>query len=212
MKYPLVIFDFDGTLADSLPWFQTVCNDVAAAFGFRPIAPEEVDRLRASDARQVIAELGIPMWQVPLIAHRIRKMMTADIARIGLFAGVEAMLRELDAAGVTLVLCSSNSRANVERVLGPTLAGLFDHYACGAGVFGKDAKFRKVLKLTGFGVEQALAIGDELRDFEAARRVGMAFGAVTWGYTLAATMHAASPAWVFATPTDIATAVKGTAG
>lgn len=30
MRYRLAIFDFDGTLADSFPWFATVVNDVAA--------------------------------------------------------------------------------------------------------------------------------------------------------------------------------------
>lgn len=209
MKYPLVLFDFDGTLADSLPWFQTVCNDVADAFGFRRIAPDEADLLRSTDAKRVIQMLGIPMWQVPLIAHRIRKMMTADIARIPLFDGVDALLADLKRAGVTVAIVSSNSRDNVEKVLGPERAALVDHFACGAGLFGKDAKFKKVLKQLGFTAAQTLAVGDELRDLEAAHKVGMAFGGVTWGYTLADTMHAAAPAWVFGTREEITCAVLG---
>ncbi len=40
--YRLVVFDFDGTLADSFPWFARVINDVADRYRFARIAPDEV--------------------------------------------------------------------------------------------------------------------------------------------------------------------------
>lgn len=209
MKYSLVIFDFDGTLADSMPWFQTVCNNVADEFGFRRIATDEIDSLRRTDARHILKNLGIPMWQVPLIAHRVRGMMASNLAAIPLFEGVDAMLHALDRAGVTLVVVSSNSHDNVQRMLGPTLTDLIDHFACGAGIFGKAAKFRKLLKQLGLKPTQALAIGDELRDLEAANRVKIPFGAVAWGYTHVDALRAATPAWVFDAPRDIVNATIG---
>ena len=46
MPYALVIFDLDGTLADSFPWFTTVMNAVARKYGFREVGEDEVEALR----------------------------------------------------------------------------------------------------------------------------------------------------------------------
>ena len=47
MSYRLAIFDFDGTLADSLPWFQSIFADIAGEFGLRALDAEERERLGA---------------------------------------------------------------------------------------------------------------------------------------------------------------------
>jgi phosphoglycolate phosphatase len=81
-----------------------------------------------------------------------------------------------------LAVVSSDHEANVRRALGPDNAGLIAHYACGASLFGKASKFKQVLKRAGMAAGQAIAIGDEVRDIEAARKAGIRSGAVTWGY------------------------------
>ena len=68
MKYQLVIFDFDGTLADSLPWFLQATNALAAHYHFTPIAAHEIETLRRATPRQVVRHLGVRWWQVPLMA------------------------------------------------------------------------------------------------------------------------------------------------
>lgn len=146
-------------------------------------------------------------WKIPLIAFHVRRRMAGDIGRIGLFPGVDAMLRALAARGVAIAVVSSNSEANVRRVLGPELAGLVAHYGCGAGLWAKPAKFRRLLRTSRVPAAEALAVGDELRDLEAARQVGLAFGAATWGYTTAAALRAAGPDLAFEQVADIAAAV-----
>jgi phosphoglycolate phosphatase len=46
MKYQLVIFDSDGTLADTLPWMRTVFNELALTHGFKQVDPEDHKRMR----------------------------------------------------------------------------------------------------------------------------------------------------------------------
>jgi phosphoglycolate phosphatase len=53
VRYRLAIFDLDGTLADSFPWFSRVLNDVADRYRFKRVAPQEIDALRTMDARAV---------------------------------------------------------------------------------------------------------------------------------------------------------------
>lgn len=197
MPYRLAIFDFDGTLADSFAWFIAANNEAAGRFGFRRIEPEDAERLRGMDAREVIRHVGLPMWKVPALTRHMRRRMTEDAGGISLFAGVDGMLEGLASRGVTLAIVTSNAEPNVRRVLGPRLASLVRHYECGASLFGKRPKLRKVLLASGVPAAGAIAIGDEIRDLNAARAEGIPFGAVGWGFTRLESLAALSPDEVF---------------
>ncbi len=198
MPYKLIIFDFDGTLADTFPWFTGVLNDVAARYRFRRVEADEVERLRGLSARQLLVHLGIPAWKLPFIARHMRRLATDDGEPAPIFPGSEAMLRDLREAGLVLAIVSSNTERNIRRALGPETAGLFSHYACGAGLFGKAGKFRQIARRAGVERGHCLCIGDEIRDFEAASDAGMAFGAVTWGFTSRPALQSLDPAFLFA--------------
>ncbi len=197
MTYTLVIFDFDGTLADSFPWFLHVFDTLAERYRFKRMTDQEGVMLPGMSARHIIHHLGIPQWKLPLIVRHARVLAKQDRAQIALFPGVDTMLTELAAAGITLVVVSSNSEDMVRHVLGSESAARITYYACGASVFGKQAHFRRVLKRSGVRPANALSIGDEIRDYEAATAVGMPFGAVAWGYTTIEALTACAPTAVF---------------
>lgn len=202
--YKLVIFDFDGTLADSGAWLARELNPLAARFGFRRISEAETEALRGCDSREVLSRLGVPLWKLPFIARHLRRSLARQADAIQLFPGAKALLRRLAGEGVVLGLVSSNSAANVRRILGPEAAALIEHYECGAAFFGKAAKFRKVLRRARMKPADALCIGDETRDIEAARAAGIAAGAVAWGYARREVLEARAPTWLFETPDEVA--------
>lgn len=210
MPYRLVLFDFDGTLADSFPWFTTVVNDVADKCRFRRIAPDEFDTLRGKSAREMIAHLGVSRWKLPFIANDMRKRKARELHGIPLFADASDVLRRLQEAGVNLAIVSSNSEKNIRAMLGPETAARIAHFQCGASMFGKAKMFKAVLRAAGCDARDAIAIGDELRDLDAARAAGIAFGAVTWGYTHDAALRAAHPDHAFETFDEIFATVAGT--
>jgi phosphoglycolate phosphatase len=204
MRYALVIFDLDGTLADSFPWFLSVLNTVAREFRFREVAEDDIEPLRHGSVHDILRKLEVPLWKVPRIATRMRAMKRADMAHIPLFAGVDAMLRALSDAGVTLALVSSDNEANVRDLLGEANAALISHFACGASLFGKAAKFKRVIREAGVVAGATIAIGDEIRDIEAARTAGIACAAVTWGYAAPDALRAHKPDVVFEKMEEIA--------
>ncbi|MFJ7437673.1 HAD hydrolase-like protein [Methylorubrum thiocyanatum] len=208
VPYRLVAFDFDGTLADTFPWFCANLNDVAARYRFRAVRPEETGRLRALSARAILKDLGIPAWKVPLIARHMRGLATREAGQVRLFSGVPEMLARLDAAGCVLAVVSSNSEANVRRALGPS-AGLIRHYACGASLFGKARHLRAVARAAGVEPGAMLAVGDEIRDAEAAAQAPCAFAAVAWGYNSAEALAGARPAHLFDAPEAVARTLAG---
>ncbi|GAB3951205.1 HAD-IA family hydrolase [Spirosoma harenae] len=183
MNYKLIIFDFDGTLADSFPFFQRTLNTLADLYGFKRIEPEEIDSLRGLDVRQMMKHVGMPAWKMPFVANKFIRLMATSIHQIQLFDGVSNLLKQLSDMGVQLAIVSSNSEENIRHVLGTQNAALISHYGCGTSVLGKSRKFRKLVAKSGFSPSDILCIGDEIRDMEAAKQEGMAFGAVTWGYT-----------------------------
>ncbi|MBR0778218.1 HAD-IA family hydrolase [Bradyrhizobium diazoefficiens] len=208
MPYALAIFDLDGTLTDSFPWFLRTINDIADRFDFRRVAAEDIEKLRHASTREILKHLEVPLWKLPAIARHARRLKAEAAAEISLFAGVETMLRTLAGSGVQLALVTSDSEANAREKLGEA-AGLFSHFDCAASLFGKPAKFRRVIRRASVAPNRAIAIGDEVRDIEAARAVGIACGGVSWGYAAPAALRAHRPDLVFDRMEDIAASLTG---
>ena len=211
MRYSLVIFDLDGTLVDSFPWFLRNLNDAADRFGFRRIADGDIAPLRRAGLAEIFERLEVPRKKLPVIVRHMRRRKAADAATMGLFPGAGKALRALAGAGIRLALVSSDNEANARHHLGADNVALFSAFDCGASLFGKAAKFRRVIKRAGADPAGVIAIGDEVRDIEAARAAGIAFGAVSWGFTAPEALRAFDPELEFKRIDDIARLLLGPA-
>jgi phosphoglycolate phosphatase len=209
MTYGLVIFDFDGTLADSAAWFIDALAEMAPRHGFRAPDAAEIEQLRGCSTREVLQRLGVAGWRLPLIATELRRRSASAGEAIALFDGVAEMIAALHHGGILCAIVSSNSEAHIKRVLGPTIAAQIGLFACDASLFGKAARFRRVIRAAGMSADRTLCVGDEMRDMDAARAVGAAAGAATWGYATRAALLGCTPAHMFDTPADITRAVLG---
>lgn len=202
-RYQLAIFDFDGTLADSGDWFLSIADDLAERFRFRKVDPAEIEGLRGRTSREVVRYLGIPRWKIPAIARHIHKRLASETDRIVLFDGVEAMIAELVASGVRIAIVTSNAEGNVRAILGPEIVAKIEMFECGASLFGKARRFRRVLRKLNVDKEHVIAIGDETRDIVAANKVGVDKAAVLWGYANRAILTALKPDMVFDSPGEV---------
>lgn len=204
MRYRLAIFDFDGTLADSFPFFLSVFNRIADEHGFRRIDHAHVERLRHFGTREIMRHVGMPAWKLPLAAASFKTLMRENAGQVRLFPQVEHALRELARGDIQLTIVSSNAEDNVRRVLGPELSSLISQYECGMSIFGKTARIRKVLKRAATAPSAALYIGDQATDADAARRAGVAFAAVHWGYAPIEVLRKVAPEHEFDLPASLA--------
>ncbi len=196
-RFDLVLFDWDGTLVDSWPWFTRALNDAAVRYRFRQVDAVTGERLRSLRPREILRELGLPWWKLPFFTRYMRARMTRDLEEIELFDGTASLISRLADAGVVLGIVTTNAEQNVRAKLGPTNAGRIAHYACDISMFGKASRIRKVVAGSGVPPSRAILVGDEIRDIEAARSAGIASGSVAWGYATPAALRAAKPTEFF---------------
>jgi|SRR5436190_3442311 len=200
MPYKLIIFDLDGTLSDSFPWFLSVVSTVADKHGFKRI--DDVEAMRGKTTHEMLKALDVPLWRVPFIARDMRKLKSESLEQIPLFPGVPEMLTALLRGGLTIALVTSDSEANARRALGACVSCI-SHFACGASLFGKARKFKQAMRAAGVSTKATLAIGDEVRDAEAAKLAGIDFAGVAWGYATVEALAKTAPVTVFASVSEI---------
>lgn len=203
MRYDLAIFDLDGTLADTFPFFVRTHDTVARLHGFAALGPAEIEAFRHHGPRELMRRIGLPAWRLPFVIRSFKRLMREDREPLPLFEGVGDALAQLQAHGIALAVVTTNSRDNVDRLLGDAHCARMRHFECGASLFGKRRRLLRVLRAAKVPASRAIYIGDQIPDAEAARAAGLDFGAVAWGYATREALQAQRPALVFDAPCDL---------
>lgn len=208
----VLVFDFDGTIADTFRQGLEILNRMAADFGYKPLVEEDLPKARDMTTRQLMKYLGIPNRRLPLIARRGVRELRAKIGEVQPIAGVPEVLRELKAAGLRLGIITSNSEENVAVFLKNHDLEIFEFVRSSSRLLGKAREIRQAMKLHKFGPHEVLFVGDETRDIEACRRAGIRCVAVTWGYNSERSLAAQKPHSILHRPDELAAMVKGMIG
>ena len=199
----ILLFDFDGTVADTRTIAHGILNDMSREFGFRELPLEELEEARKMNTREFIRHLGISSWRVPSIAHRGLQLLHERIHLVDPIPGMPETLAALHARGERLAILTSNSQANVEAFLTRHELPYFEFVSCSSKLFGKGREIRRILRKQKLAPAEILYIGDETRDIEAAKETGLRMAAVTWGYNSAEILSALMPDHMIATPGEL---------
>lgn len=203
MKFRALVFDFDGTLADTLGEVRRIYNELAPACGLREVAEREVPALRQLSLNELLVELGIPKHRVPGLLRRGTQRLHASITGIPPIDGIREALAMLRPRVEKLGILTSNTDENVNLFLeSHQLAGVFDFISCKSKLSGKATHLQAILTTFSLKAHELLYIGDELRDVKACRKVGIPVAAVTWGFNAREALAAAAPDYLFDQPDD----------
>ena len=195
------MFDFDGTLADSLAAIVTITNRLAPEFGYRPTPLEEVDALKGLTARQLIRHSGIPLFKIPALLRRVRSELRQQTAQIPPCLGMPTVIRQLHAQNHALGVITSNTPEAVKAFL-----AVHDLEQCFFAIDGGGTLFRKgkliltCLERHQLAPDRTVYVGDEVRDIDAARFAGVRPISVTWGFNNREALIAARPDWLIDNP------------
>lgn len=200
---PAIIFDFDGTIADTF----RVSIGIFEKMTKRPdvISDAEIERLRGLSGLHVIQELRIKPWLVPFMLIRGRSMMRRSLPAIKVFEGMKPLIAALHAQGIPLYITSSNSTSNIlEFLRAQGMDRYFVRVYGNVGLFGKARVLRRVIRGNRLNPARVVYIGDENRDIEAAKHVGIRNIAVTWGFNTATLLKTHEPDAMADTPAELA--------
>jgi phosphoglycolate phosphatase len=200
----VVLFDFDGTIVDSLSAGITITNRLAAEFGFPPFDEETLEELKKLGSREALKRSRIPVWRLPWLIRRFTQEFNREIPYLQLFPGMKETLLELKQRGYFLGIVSTNSVKNIDEFLRiQNLVSVFDVTFANYAVFGKSRLIQKLIRQQKLQHCQIYYVGDETRDIEAAKGSGVRSIAATWGLNSAKILRENRPDFLIDRPTEL---------
>lgn len=208
MKYKVVLWDFDGTLADTLTLALGIYNRMAAEKSFKPI--DDPHAVRDMGMREFLKSHGVPLHKIPFAFSTFLTELRSMAKDVSLHDGIGVALQQISDYGILQGVVSSNSTDTIRQCLASNDAEThFDYISGTSKIFGKEKRIAKALKALNATAQQALYIGDEIRDIEAARAAGLDIAAVAWGLNSAAALTQHKPTHLVSSPDELLSILMG---
>lgn len=202
-----IIFDFDGTIADTFKMSIEIAHKLTGQQTL--LDHDEIKALKKGTMVEVAEKLGIPKYKWPFLIFRGRREMSKRLKEIKPFDGMDDILAELHKRGYRVFVMSTNSNRNISRFLSAhgMRKDVRKIYG-GVGLLNKAGALRKILKKNKIKPTEAIYVGDEVRDVEAAKSVDMKIVAITWGFNDTERLLAENPNHLVRTRPDLLKILK----
>ena len=198
-----IVFDFDGTIADSMKVLISIFNKLAKEYGFQKVDEKEVEKFRNKEAKDALKMMKIPVYKLPFFAKKIREELNKKIDKLKPVKGIEIVLGKLHKKNIQMGILTSNSEANVKKFFKKNKIDFFDFIYAGSSIFGKGRVLKKLLKDKKLSGDRVIYVGDETRDIDAARKCKVKVISVGWGFNTAEVLKKSNPDWFVDEPKDI---------
>lgn len=203
-----VIFDFDGTIVNSRGLIVRLYNELAERYGFKYIQENEIEQLSELSIPDRCKALGVPVHRVPQLGLQAKTRYQHLIGELESNPGLKELIAKLKEAGYNLTIISSNLEPSIRSFLLHNKIGEFDSVYSARNFFGKHRTIHSFLKKNSIPVNEAIYIGDELRDIEACRRIGIPIITVAWGYDSEKLLEHSNPDYMAYRPEDVVQAIE----
>lgn len=207
MKIDTVIFDFDGTLANSVDLILRLYNEHAAEYGYEVVHPSEFSVLRRMGYKKAMKAKGVKFSHAPKIAMRLSREMRQRMHEVKPYDGVVEALNTLQKQGYAIGVLTSNHVPLVLEFLSAHAFPTFDFVVSEKSIFGKDRALKRIIKKYHLARDQVMYVGDEPRDVAACRKAKVAVIGVTWGIGGKEGFEALAPDYMADTPQALLDAI-----
>jgi phosphoglycolate phosphatase len=204
-KHPTVLFDFDGTIAQTLHLLLYLPEELLTFTALKEITHAEIDYLKRHGLRKFIQLLKISPLRLPKMITELQHLFAHHIHNIPLVEGITDVLTSLHERPTKIGIITSNTRHNVEAYLEFHRLDMVSFVYADRSIFGKHRVISKVLKEQRINPAETVYIGDEVRDVEAAKKSGIRSAAVSWGFSHRENLEKAQPNWLFDKPEELMT-------
>lgn len=204
-----LLFDFDGTLADTLAVSLLAYNQLAPAHGMRPLRNEDLPRVRQMGTSEFIKFSGVSRMRIPRILAEGKTLVSGFMENVQPIDGIAQVLPRLRERFEVMGIITSNSKDNVRTFLRAHNMEHFEFISSVPKLSGKAKHIRAAMKLFTLMEGQVAYFGDETRDIKAARKAKVFAGAVTWGFNSRSALSAREPDMVVESPAELLGLIDG---
>lgn len=199
-----ILFDFDGTIADTLPFAEKIILDVSQTYTNRQISKEELENMRDFSIQEVFSRMHVPFYKLPLLMRDVKKYLHERRDTFNPIKDMPSVLKKLKQKGFYLGILTSNNKPFVNSFLQRHNIDFFDAIHTGTSLFGKARVINAFLEKNRTPKQATLYVGDEIRDIEAAKKAKIPIIAVTWGLNSKKGLLRFKPDYIAENPEDIA--------
>ena len=200
--YKYIVFDFDGTIADSRAVFLTLYNELAMKKGYGLMTEENLHQLRGMSIADRCKMLKVPLYKIPFLASAVIKKYGASVPMLQFNEGMKELILSLAENNIPFAVLSSNSQKNIQQFF--DLKGITNNdIFCSKSIFGKHTLINKFLKQKSLKPSEILYVGDELRDVIACHKSGVTIAWVSWGYDSIESLQNNKPDYHIDSPAQI---------
>ena len=204
MTNKVIVFDFDGTIADTYQAVVDITNSLSSEFGYQPISEEELLLLKNLSSKEIVRRSEISLFKIPFLVRRVQKELGQQIAELSPIKGIESVLLELKHRDYVLGIVTSNAQENVAAFLQKNgLDYLFDFIHSGTNIFGKHRIINELVRKRNLNKTDVIYVGDETRDIRSARKSGIGIIAVGWGFNSQEILAEYKPDFLAVKPTEL---------
>lgn len=205
----IIIFDFDGTIADTSALIRTVYNDMAAVHDWPHVDEAEYQRLRGLGLAEAQRWAGIKSWQVPGLMREGLKRFKVLGEEVKLFTGIPELIKQLAGADNIIYVLSTNGQATIEEVLERYGIKELVTVLKRSALFAKHHAIHHLLSKYKYHPDDVWMVGDEVRDVEAGKRAGVKAAAVTWGLQSIVLLEQSQPDAIAHKPSELFNILTG---
>jgi phosphoglycolate phosphatase len=187
MSYDLIVFDWDGTLADSTGRIVDSMQRAGRIIGLPPVTDAQVQNIIGLGLPEAITTLWPAIDEQNMAAMKecyARHFVSDSPVAMGLFAGAETMLARLQEQSILLAVATGKSRRGLDRILDDlTLRHRFAATRCADETCSKPdpLMLQEILAQLRIPASRALMVGDTTYDLDMANAAGMACVAMSHG-------------------------------
>ncbi len=201
-KFTNIIFDFDGTIADTLSLLVDAINHIAITYKYNIAISQE--QIKKNSIKDIIKNNKVSLLKLPFLLSAIYKYMKTHSSLIEPVKGITKVLKELKSNSYELSIISSNNTENINDFLKKyDLENTFKYLCTQVNIFTKHKAINRFLNKYNLNKEHTVYIGDEVRDILAAKESGIKVISVSWGFNDSHILEQNQPDFIVHTPNQI---------